>query len=89
MLFRSLRNWSLNTGVGYTTALSFGNVQGGWGQVSGSFGMGRQLVKSLSFVSGFTASSYRSNAFAAYNRVIYSVVVGLGYSSRNIPIRFF
>lgn len=87
--YSGLRKWNLNVGVTYVTALSLGNVQGGYGEISGSYGMSRQIVKSLSFVSSFNATQYRSGSFSAYNRLIYSASVGIGYSSRNIPVRFF
>jgi hypothetical protein len=87
--YSGLRKWSLGIGVTYLTALSLGNVQGGYGQISGSFGMSRQLVGKLSFVSSFNATQYQSDSFMAYNRLIYSASIGLGWSSRNIPVRFF
>jgi hypothetical protein len=76
-------------GASYTTALSIGNAEGGYGQYGGSYGMSRQIVKSLSFVSGFYAMKYQSNSFAGYNRLIYSASIGIGFSSGNIPVRFF
>jgi hypothetical protein len=87
--YSGLRKWSLGIGVSYVTALSLGNIQGGYGQLAGSFGMSRQLVGKLSFVSSFGATQYESNSFTAYNRLIYSASVGLGFSSKNIPVRFF
>jgi hypothetical protein len=51
--------------------------------------MSRQIVKSLSFVSSFSASKYQSSSFSGYNRLIYSASVGLGFSPSNIPVRFF
>jgi len=87
--YSGLRKWSLGMGATYTRALSLGNIQGGYGQVSGSFSLSRQLVGRLSFVSSFSATHYDSNSFTAYNRLIYGASVGLGFSSRNIPVRFF
>jgi hypothetical protein len=87
--YSGLRKWSLNVGVTYSTALSLGNVLGGYGQVTGTYSMSRLLVKSISFVSSFSATQYQSNSFTGYNRLIYSASMGLGYSSRNIPVRFF
>jgi hypothetical protein len=87
--YSGLRKWNIDVGASYMTALSFGNVQGGYSQISGSYGMSRQLVKSLSFVSSFSASQYRSGSFSAYNRLVYTASLGLGFSSKNIPLRFF
>lgn len=87
--YSGLRKWSLSVGASYTTALSIGNAEGGYGQYGGSYGMSRQIVKSLSFVSGFYAMKYQSNSFAGYNRLIYSASIGIGFSTGNIPVRFF
>jgi hypothetical protein len=87
--YSGLRKWSLNVGVSYVTALSLGNVRGGYGDITGSFGMSRQIKGPLSFVSSFGATQYRSNTFSNYNRLIYTGSVGLGFSTKNIPVRFF
>ena len=87
--YSGLRRWSLSTGVSYVRSLSLGNIQGGYGQVSGSFAMSRQIMGHLSFVTSFSATQYQSGSFTSYNHLIYSGAVGLGYSSRSIPVRFF
>jgi hypothetical protein len=87
--YSGLRKWSLNLSANYATALSLGNVAGNYGQISGSYGMSRQILKSLSLVSSFSATQYQSRSFTGYNRLIYSASVGLGFSSNNIPVRFF
>jgi hypothetical protein len=87
--YSGLRKWSLNLGVSYVRALSLGNIQGGYGQVSGAFGVSHQIVGKLSFVSSFSATDYRSGSFTPYNRLIYSASAGLGFSTKNIPVRFF
>ena len=70
-------------------ALSLGNIQGQYGDITGSYSMSRQIFSRLSFVSSFSATQYRSPVFTAYNRLIYSASVGLGFSSKPIPVRFF
>jgi hypothetical protein len=87
--YSGLRKWSLNIGASYFSALSIGNVQGSYGDIAGSYGMSRQIVGPLSLVSSFSATKYRSSSFNAYNRLIYSVSVGIGFSSKSIPVRFF
>jgi hypothetical protein len=87
--YSGLRKWSLGLSVSYSTALSLGNVTGNYGQVTGSYSMSRQIVKSLSFVSSFSATQYQSGSFNAYNRLIYTASVGIGFSSKKIPVRFF
>jgi hypothetical protein len=87
--YSGLRKWSMSIGASYLTALSLGNVQGGYGQIAGSYSASRQLVGKLSFVSSFNATQYRSNSFTAYDRLIYSASVGFAFSTKNIPVRFF
>jgi hypothetical protein len=87
--YTGLRKWSLGLSAQYATALSFGNVTGSYGDILGAYSMSRQIVRSLSFVSSFSASQYRSSSFSGYNRLIYSASVGLGFSPGNIPVRFF
>jgi hypothetical protein len=87
--YSGLHKWSLNAGAYYVRALSLGNIQGGYGQVTGTFGLSRQLASHFSLVASFNATQYQSGTFNPYNRLIYSASVGLGYSSKNIPVRFF
>ena len=85
--YTGLRRWSLGVGCTYTTALSIGNVNGGYGSISGSFNMSRSLGHSLSFVTSYLANQYRSPDFTRYNRLIYSASVGIGWSPGDIPLR--
>jgi hypothetical protein len=43
----------------------------------------------MSFVTSIAATKYQSSSFAAYNHLIYFASVGLGFSSKDIPVRFF
>ncbi|MGD0872601.1 MAG: hypothetical protein ABSB88_23900 [Bryobacteraceae bacterium] len=85
--YTGLRRWSLGVGCTYTTALSISNVNGGYGSISGSFSMSRSLGHSLSFVTTYTATQYRSPNFTGYNRLIYSASVGIGWSPGEVPLR--
>jgi len=87
--YSGLRKWGLNAGLSYYRALSLGNIQGNYGQVSGSLNASRQIISHMSFVLSFSATQYQSGSFTDYNRLIYTASVGLGYSSKNIPVRFF
>jgi hypothetical protein len=87
--YSGLRKWSLNAGVVYARALSLGNIQGGYGGLSGTFAMSHELFSHISFVASFYATKYQSSSFSPYNRLIYTASIGLGYSSKNIPVRFF
>jgi hypothetical protein len=87
--YSGLRKWSLNVGGYYVRALSVGNIQGGYGQLTGSFSMSHQILPRISFVSSISATKYQSSSFASYNHLIYFISAGLGFSSKNIPVRFF
>jgi hypothetical protein len=87
--YSGLRKWSMNIGGYYVRALSVGNIQGGYGQLSGSFSMSHEILPHLSFVTSFSATKYQSSSFAAYNHLTYSASIGLGFSSKPIPVRFF
>jgi hypothetical protein len=87
--YSGLKKWSLSAGISYVRALSLGNIQGAYGQVSGSLSTSHQLVSHISFVASVNATQYQSATFTAYNHFIYSVSAGLGWSSKNIPVRFF
>ena len=85
--YTGLRRWSLSLNVLYSSALSIGNVNGGYGNISGSYSVSRTLFHSISFVSTFSANQYRSPDFVRYNRLIYSAAIGLGWSPGEIPLR--
>jgi hypothetical protein len=85
--YSGLRRWSLGVAVIYTTALSISNVNGSYGNISGSFSMSRSLFHSLSLITSLAANQYRSPDFTRYNRLIYSASVGIGWSPGSIPLR--
>ena len=87
--YSGLRKWSMNIGGYYVRALSVGNIQGGYGQLTGSFSMSHEILPRLSFVTSLSATKYQSSSFSAYNHLIYFASVGLGFSSKDIPVRFF
>ncbi|MGA3015569.1 MAG: hypothetical protein ABSF62_00520 [Bryobacteraceae bacterium] len=85
--YTGLRRWSLGVAAAYTSALSIGNVTGNYGGINGSFSMSRSLGHSLSFVTSYMATQYRSSNFTRYNRLIYTGSVGVGWSPGDIPLR--
>ena len=87
--YSGLKKWNMNVSVSYGTALSLGNVTGKYAQVAGAFGLSRQIIPKISFLTSFSATQYQSGTFSLYNRFIYSASAGIGWSSRNIPVRFF
>ena len=85
--YTGLRRWSLGVSFWYSADLSIGNVNGSYGNVSGSFSMSRSLFHSLSFISSYSANQYQSPNFTHYNRLIYTASVGIGWSPGDVPLR--
>jgi hypothetical protein len=85
--YTGLRRWSFGISGGYQRAESIGNVDGTYGGSSGTMSASRQIVRTVHAVMSFGARKYTSANFALYNRVIYDVRVGIGYSPGDVPLR--
>jgi hypothetical protein len=85
--YTGIRRWSFGASVGYTRANSIGNVIGTYGGTNGSVTASRQIVRNVHAVATINARKYNSDTFSLYNRVIYDVRVGVGYSPGDIPLR--
>jgi hypothetical protein len=85
--YTGLRRWSFGISGGYQRAESIGNVDGTYGGSSGTMSASRQIVHTVHAVMSFSARKYTSANFDLYNRVIYEVRVGVGYSPGDIPLR--
>jgi hypothetical protein len=85
--YTGLRRWSFGVSGGYQSAESIGNVLGGYGGASGSLSASRQIVHNVHGVVSVSARKYTSANFDLYNRVIYDVRVGVGYSPGDVPLR--
>jgi hypothetical protein len=85
--YTGLRRWSLGLSAGYNRAQSIGNVLGTYGGVTGTLTASRQIVRNVHGVVSFSARKYTSVDFSLYNRLIYDVRVGVGYSPGDIPLR--
>jgi hypothetical protein len=77
----------LGLSAGYNRAQSIGNVLGTYGGVTGTLTASRQIVRNVHGVVSFSARKYTSVDFSLYNRLIYDVRVGVGYSPGDIPLR--
>ena len=64
-----------------------GNLIGHYNTLTGGFTASRQILPSVHFVTSFSVRRYSSPDFSFYNRPIYDVRVGLGFSPGNIPLR--
>lgn len=85
--YTGLKRWSFSAHAGWSKSQSIGNVSGTYGGEDGGFSMSRQLVKSIHFVSGFSARKYSSGTYDAYNRTIYEASFGLGWTPGDVPLR--
>jgi hypothetical protein len=81
------RRWSLSTQAGYDRAKSVGNVLGYYGGITGSLSASRQLMRSVHAVASFNVRKYQSPDFNLYNRLIYTVRVGIGFAPGSVPLR--
>lgn len=85
--YTGLRRWSFSvTGV-YNDALSLGNISGKYGNEGGFINASRQIARSFHVVAAFAANRYFSTTYSQYNRPIYEVRLGLGWSPGDIPLR--
>lgn len=85
--YTGLRRWSLGVSVAYNHSDSIGNVIGSYGGTSGTLSASRQIVHNVHAVLSFSARQYSSATFSLYNRLIYDVRLGVGYSPGDIPLR--
>lgn len=85
--YTGLRHWSFNTAAGYEKAKSISNVIGYYGGYSGALTVSRQISRSVHALLSVDARKYQSNDFTRYNRLIYGVRIGLGFSPGDIPLR--
>ena len=85
--YTGLRRWSFGVSGGYQSAESIGNVLGTYGGASGTLSASRQIVRGVHGVVSVGARKYTSANFDLYNRVIYDVRVGVGYSPGDVPLR--
>jgi hypothetical protein len=85
--YTGLRRWSFGISAGYDRAESIGNVVGTYGGTSGTLSASRQIVRNVHGIVSFSARQYSSANFNLYNRLIYDVRVGVGYSPGDVPLR--
>jgi hypothetical protein len=85
--YTGVRRWSFGVAAGYQRASSIGNVIGTYGGTSGTLTASRQIVHTVHAVASFSARQYSSATFSLYNRLIYDVRVGVGYSPGDVPLR--
>ena len=85
--FTGLRRWSLGANISQDWEKSFGNLTGRYNTFSSGFTVSRQILGSVHFVAGAAARKYGSPDFSRYNRPVYDVRVGLGFTPGAVPLR--
>jgi hypothetical protein len=85
--YTGIRRWSLGVNAGYNRADSIGNVLGSYGGSNATVTASRQIVRNVHGIVSVSARKYSSVDFSLYNRFLYDVRVGVGYSPGNIPLR--
>ena len=85
--YTGLRRWSFTLQAFYERGDSLGNIVGTYGDISGGLSMSRQLTGSLHLVAGAEARRYQSPTFTQYNRNVYDVHIGLGFTPGSVPLR--
>jgi hypothetical protein len=85
--FTGLRRWSFGLLGSYAAAKSLGNVVGRYDTASGGFTASRQITRALHAVAAFSTRRYSSPDFSKYNRPIYDVRIGLGFTPGDVPLR--
>lgn len=85
--YTGLRRWSFNTHADYHRATSIANIAGDYGGTSGGISASRKITRSIHVITNFNVRQYRSQDFDRYNRRIYTLRAGLGYTPGDIPLR--
>jgi hypothetical protein len=85
--YTGLRRWSFSSAASTNLSTSIGNVNGTYRGYSGALTVSRQIRGSVSWFTSFSARRYSSPDFTGYNRTIYSVRVGFGFSPGDVPLR--
>jgi hypothetical protein len=85
--FTGLRRWSFGANVSYTRADSLGNVVGQYNTLSGGLTASRQIFRTMHALLAVDARRYSSPAYSRYNRPIYDVRIGLGWTPGDVPLR--
>ena len=81
------RHWSFAAQAEYNHAKSVGNVLGYYGDVGGTMSVSRQMAHSIHAIMSFSARQYQSPDFVLYNRLVYTVRLGIGFTPGDIPLR--
>jgi hypothetical protein len=86
--YTGIRRWSFSLSAGYNRSESIGNIMGEYAGTTAGLQTSRQISHVVHAVAGITANKYQSSSFTGYNRLFWDARVGLSFSPRDIPLRF-
>jgi len=85
--FTGLRRWSFGASGGYMAMQSLGNLVGRYNTAMGGFTASRQITRAVHALAGVRYMKYTSPDFSNYNRPVYDVRIGLGFTPGDVPLR--
>ncbi|MGB9454469.1 MAG: hypothetical protein WCB12_00360 [Bryobacteraceae bacterium] len=86
--YTGIRRWSFSLSAGYNRSESIGNIMGEYASTTAGLQTSRQISHVVHAVAGITANKYQSSSFTGYNRLFWDARVGLSFSPRDVPLRF-
>jgi hypothetical protein len=85
--YSGFKHWSVNSYVDWVRASSIANIIGQYGDVGGGVSAAHDLGESLHVIAEVNVRQYKSADFSGFNRRIYSLRFGIGYSPGDTPLR--
>jgi hypothetical protein len=85
--YTGLRRWSFGASVGLTDSSASGVVGGQYRNVTGGVSFSRRLNHGMHLMGSMDMRQYSSVDYANYNRMIYGVRMGIGFSPGELPLR--
>ena len=85
--YTGVRRWGFAAQGEYDRGDSIANVVGIYGQYGGGLSASRTLTRYVHAVFSASGWRYTSPSIAQYNRPVYNVSVGIGFSPGDLPVR--
>jgi hypothetical protein len=85
--YTGVRFWSFTAGAGADRSEATGSLSGHYQTVTSEVSASRQFGRTIHLVAQAHMGRYSSPDYVAYNRSIYDIRVGIGFSPGNLPFR--
>jgi len=85
--YNGIRQWSLAAQGEYSRGQSVANVSGIYGDYGGGVSVSRSINHYVHWVFSATARKYLSPDIMGYNRFVYTLNCGVGFSPGDLPVR--